>query len=330
VVAASVVIPTRDRHTLLLELLRRLEEQDAAPGAFEIVVVDAGSTDSTTSMLSSWFSRQPFRWVAIGPAAAARARNAGAAASVGQLLIFLDDDMLPGPGFISAHLEAAGKSLDAVVVGACPVVGARRPFSRMIARWYTGQFDAMTAAATTGLPLTAFQVFTGNLMVPRAVFEGIGGFDERFEGYGGEDTDFGIRLVTAGIPLRYAPSAVAEHRFGASWPVWINRVRALAAGTILLAEKHPRWAREFPAGQAEPSSVLRRHGAWLAWKAPWLGLLVVPPLLALGILLDAANLDRSWQRVNRVVYDFQYWSGVRDRVGDEAGWQRVRALAQVA
>lgn len=329
-VAASVVIPTRDRHTLLLELLRRLDEQDAAPGAFEIVVVDAGSADGTTSMLSSWFSRQPFRWVAIGPAAAARARNAGAAVSVGQLLIFLDDDMLPGPGFISAHLEAAGKFPGAVVVGACPVAGARRPFSRMVTRWYAGQFDTMTAAAAAGHTLTAFQVFTGNLTVPRAIFEGIGGFDEQFEGYGGEDTDFGIRLVVARVPLRYAPSAVAAHRFGASWPVWINRVRALAAGTILLAEKHPGWAREFPAGQTDPSSVLRRRGAWLAWKAPWLGRLVMPPLLALGVLLDAANLDRLWQRVNRVVYDFQYWSGVRDRVGDEAGWQRLRARAQGA
>ena len=314
---------------MLLELLRRLDEQDAGPDTFEIVVVDAGSTDGTPSALSSWPSRRPFRSVAIGPAAAARARNAGAAAAVGQTLIFLDDDMLPDPGFISAHLEAAGQFPGAVVVGACPVVGARRPFSRMIARWYAGQFDAMSAAATTGLPLTAFQVFTGNLMVPRAVFEGIGGFDERFEVYGGEDTDFGVRLVVAGIPLRYAPSAVAEHRFGASWPVWIKRVRALASSTILLAEKHPQWAREFPAGQTEPSSVLRRHGAWLAWKAPWLGRLVMPPLLALGVLLDAANLDRPWQRVNRVVYDFQYWSGVRDRVGDEAGWQRARALAQV-
>lgn len=329
-VAASVVIPTRDRRAMLLELLRRLGAQDAAPGAFEVVVVDAGSTDSTTSALSSWFSRQPFRSVAIGPAAAARARNAGASASVGHLLIFLDDDMLPDPGFISAHLEAARQFPGAVVVGACPVAGARRPFSRMIARWYAGQFDAMTTTATTGHTLTAFQVFTGNLMVPRAVFERIGGFDERFEGYGGEDTDFGIRLVAAGIPLRYAPWAVAAHRFGASWPVWISRVRALAASTILLVEKHPRWAREFPVGQMEPSSVLRRHGAWLAWKAPWLGRLVMPPLLALGVLLDAANLDRPWQRVNRVVYDFQYWSGVRDRVGDEAGWQRVRALAQVA
>jgi GT2 family glycosyltransferase len=61
------------------------------------------------------------------------------------------------------------------------------------------------------LPYTC--LFTGSLLVPRLLFEKIGGFDQvSFSYYGGEDFDFGIRFRDAGVKIAYANRAIAVHK----------------------------------------------------------------------------------------------------------------------
>ncbi len=323
VVTASVIVATRNRRRLLADLLQGLELQDVSPGTFEIVVVDAGSTDGTAEMLAAWSGRHPLRHLALGPAALAKARNAGARASSGALLIFLDDDTVPAPGFVRAHVDAARVYPGEVVTGPCPITDARGPFRRMIAAWYARQYDTMAEAVGAGQNLAPDLLYGGNFVVPRNVFEKNGGFDESFVRYGGEDTDLGFRLHAAAVPLRYEPRAIVEHRFGTSWSVWVRRVRPQGASMIVIMLRHPA-ARYYPE-EWLPARILRRKGAWLAWRAPLLGRAIVLPLLVAGQLLDAAGLDRPWQRVNRLVYDYHFWIGVRDVIGDLRDWERFLA-----
>jgi GT2 family glycosyltransferase len=91
----SLIIPTRNRRAVLAETLARL---DTLPDrAFETIVCDNGSTDDSL-LLSGQFPE--VRWIALGENLGCAARNVGAAAARGRLLLMLDDDSWPAPRVI--------------------------------------------------------------------------------------------------------------------------------------------------------------------------------------------------------------------------------------
>ena len=101
----SVVIPTHNRLEVLAEVLQALEFQYAAP-AFEVVVVDDGSTDCTGDWLRSRTFQMPLRAIVQENHGPAAARNTGIAAASGRWLAFLGDDTVPSPGWLAAHRTA--------------------------------------------------------------------------------------------------------------------------------------------------------------------------------------------------------------------------------
>jgi glycosyltransferase involved in cell wall biosynthesis len=103
-IKASIIIPTYNRKDNLVRILESLKDQTASPGDFEVIVVDDGSTDDSSAVagLAFPFSLRYLRQANLGSAAA---RNAGAELASGDLLIFLDDDMIVEKGFISGLLR---------------------------------------------------------------------------------------------------------------------------------------------------------------------------------------------------------------------------------
>lgn len=94
--ACSIIIPTRDRALILERTLSRLA---ALPDErFEMIVVDNGSTDQTASLQAQF---PKVRWILLGKNLGAAARNLGAMAAAGRILLMLDDDSWPEPGVIS-------------------------------------------------------------------------------------------------------------------------------------------------------------------------------------------------------------------------------------
>src|SRR5947207_2978022 len=102
----SVIIPTHNRAALLSECLRALEAQSAPRDAFEVLVLDDGSTDETRRMLEGRPFDLRLRSYFRPHGGANAARNHGAAAAAGRLLLFLGDDMLAAPDLVAAHLGA--------------------------------------------------------------------------------------------------------------------------------------------------------------------------------------------------------------------------------
>src|SRR5690606_33997990 len=90
--AVSVVVPTYNRSTVLHNTLASVARQTAAPGPIEVIVVDDGSTQALAPAFLGQFSL-PLRCLRQDNAGATRARNAGAAAATGDLLVFVDDDI---------------------------------------------------------------------------------------------------------------------------------------------------------------------------------------------------------------------------------------------
>ena len=111
---ASIVIRSHNEAPRLKLVLRSLEQQ---VGLGEVVVVDDGSTDTTPDVLAQASRRLPLTIIRHQePQGRSATSNAGAAAASGDIVIFLDGDMLAGPGLVAAHLACHSGS-DKMLIG---------------------------------------------------------------------------------------------------------------------------------------------------------------------------------------------------------------------
>src|SRR4051812_18673502 len=106
----TVVIPTYNRKESLFVTLRALEKQTLGRDLFEVVIVSDGSTDGTRQAVEA--AQFPFRVRVMeqpnsGPSTA---RNFGARAACGKVIVYLDDDIEPLPDFLNVH--AQGHAID--------------------------------------------------------------------------------------------------------------------------------------------------------------------------------------------------------------------------
>ena len=147
----------------------------------------------------------------------AAARNAAARAATGTALVFLDMDCIPTPSLIADY--AAGlDTLDGLLMGEVMYL----PGGAAQGAW---TYDAFAAVAERhsdrrgpppqGIELCAdYRCFWSlNFAMLRTTFLATGGFDERYVGYGGEDTDFGKTISVAGIPIAWIKGALAYHQY---------------------------------------------------------------------------------------------------------------------
>ena len=247
--AASVVVATRNRSALLGRLLDALEAQDLSE-PFEVVVVDDASTDDTPELLAKRAAvARGFTLVALsqetnrGPATA---RNRGWRTASAPVVCFTDDDCIPDPGWVRAHLAAVATGAEVVQGRTMPVPAQKhrsRPFSRSIQRERDGGFYE-----------------TCNMAYRREVLEEVGGFDETFRFPFGEDTDLAWRAIDAGHPVVFTAAAEVHHEV---WPFdWRSHKSDIRRheGLVQLVKKHPHLRELFPM----PWCVARRHSAALA------------------------------------------------------------------
>src|SRR4051812_41105072 len=101
----SVVIPTKDRSDALARTLAALESQRVSD-ELEVIVVDNGSSDETVAMVGAHAvnSKLPIKLIVHPEGGPAAARNAGATAASGKILLLLGDDTEPADkGLVEAH-----------------------------------------------------------------------------------------------------------------------------------------------------------------------------------------------------------------------------------
>ena len=222
----SVVVPCFEAPDALALTLAGLEGQDYPRELFEVVIVDDGSDPPLPVgpvALQAKLVRQERRGFGL-----ARARNAGARAATHGILVFLDGDVIPEPGLLAAHARWHHAVSDALTLGFCAYVsvagvdaGAVRQRVGTLGELFEGRpFDPpwlerhMTRTGKfTSRHEDLFRAVTGhNLGISRAFFEAVGGFDESFVRYGGEDTEFGYRVQMHGGLLVPEPGASGWHQ----------------------------------------------------------------------------------------------------------------------
>ena len=100
----SVIIPTYNRSQFLKKILNSLLGQTQEKCDYEIIVVDDGSTDDTSLILNTIKTSYNFKFVRQKNAGLSAARNHGATQAQGEILLFLDDDIVASSELIKEHL----------------------------------------------------------------------------------------------------------------------------------------------------------------------------------------------------------------------------------
>ncbi|HEV3271314.1 MAG TPA: glycosyltransferase [Candidatus Methylacidiphilales bacterium] len=191
----SVIIPTFKRHETLGACLKHLspEIQNVSPDLFEVIVTDDAPGDETRDFLVRNYPRAlHHRGPQKGPAAN---RNSGAKSARGEWLVFLDDDCLPQPSFLSAYIEAIGKNPDCLVFEGCTL--AERPRIRL---------DEEAPINDRGGYL-----WSCNFLIQRKLFLEMGGFCELYPYACMEDVDFREQLREKNIRFLFVPGASVVH-----------------------------------------------------------------------------------------------------------------------
>ncbi|HEU4657594.1 MAG TPA: glycosyltransferase [Capillimicrobium sp.] len=235
-VRVTIVVPARDAAGFLPALLDGVARQDLGGLGAELLVVDNGSSDETAAVARAAGARV----IREPTPGASAARNAGARAARGELVVFLDADCVPRDGWLA--------SLVAVLDGRPDLGGAggrivAAPPSTLLERYAERRGD-VTQDAGLADPAGPW-VLTANCAYRRDVLERLGGFEPALRS--GEDVDLSWRMQhELGLGLAYAPGAVVEHRhrtsLGGLWRQW----KRYGWGTVQLAQRYPREGVELP------------------------------------------------------------------------------------
>lgn len=198
----SVVIPTYRRDQVLLDTIEHLLR--AAARASEILVVDQTPRHAvgTERRLRKLDAEGSIRWVRLDRPSIPRAMNTGLARAKEEIVLFLDDDVVPEEGLVPAHARAHNETGVAVVAG------------RVIQPWEVDgaarDEDGFRFSSQRRARVTEFM--GGNFSVKRSVALRIGGFDENFvhAAYRFE-ADFADRARAAGGHILFEPAASVRH-----------------------------------------------------------------------------------------------------------------------
>ncbi|HUR99721.1 MAG TPA: glycosyltransferase [Pyrinomonadaceae bacterium] len=208
----SVIIPSYNRSDALKLTLDRLSAQDF-DGDWEVIVVNNNSTDDTNAVVAAQQLPCPLRLVErTTPGAVASSRNAGAREARGEYMIFIDNDILVEPCFVSSHVDLLESN------PLCWVLGEILPLPEQ-ENLPLGKFrkELQPESISNGVHETLG--FTGaNFSLPRTDFEKLGGFDEGFFISSSEDQEFALRARTElGVKVLSAPHIVGVHNDWAGW-----------------------------------------------------------------------------------------------------------------
>lgn len=251
----SVVVPTHNRAARLLPLLAALRDEIGRHGAAQLIVVDSASTDDTAAIAEREAAAHRFQVVRASQPGATLARNRGVAAARAPLVVFIDDDVMPRPGFLAA-LEAVHRDESVHAAGGRIVLAPEAELPSWLApafRSYLAEFDLGDAPRDLTRDCVELSPRTAIMSVRRDVFARLGGFSELFGPRGttpivGDEPELCRRIVAAGGRIVYVPDAVVDHFLPAA---------------RLTREAMAR--RFFYQGVTEAFAAIRFDGAGSAW-----------------------------------------------------------------
>jgi hypothetical protein len=263
----KVITLVHGRGAHLANLIRGLESSSLIPQGLWIVHMNEAPGDFTSRVLQI----NTLQVDELGGLPLARARNSVTAIDPEGPWVFLDVDCVPAHDLLAHYRDGLAAQPDALHMGQVRYLpeGANRP----------GWDEAALNAQGVEHPLTRFRTGAGNALPHHlfwslnfacrgSTFARIGGFDEGYRGYGGEDTDFAFRARDQGVAVLDNP-ALAFHQYHATYDPPLNHFADIVANAQRF---HSRWG----VWPMEGWLAAFRHLGLLHWTDQRLEIIEVP------------------------------------------------------
>jgi cellulose synthase/poly-beta-1,6-N-acetylglucosamine synthase-like glycosyltransferase len=229
----SVVVPTVGRAILADVVARSLEQN-----SFEVIVVADAKPDRVREILGSCgLDVDPRVRIVDGTGeGAGLARQAGADLATGDIVLFLDDDVVPAPGLVDGHRAAHELAQNRVVVGYLPVAPELVRAS-VTAAIYSTDYENECRLLDEHPDLVLLALWGGNLSLRRADSERVPQVADGFQRLLLEDTEFGLRCSRAGMVGVFDRALAAVHHHDQSVERFLEvAVRQAQASAVLHAQ----------------------------------------------------------------------------------------------
>jgi GT2 family glycosyltransferase len=307
--SVSVIIPTYNRRDSVERALRALAHQTLAPETYEVIVSIDGSQDGTREMVAAFAAPYQLSGIWQPNQGRAAACNAGIRSAQGEVLVIMDDDMEPASDCLECHSRAHPVGSRFGLMGAVPMYCQET--DPPVAAYVAAKFNRHLAnLARSDHRLTLRDFYSGHFSIRREVLLEVGLFDESFRIYGNEDLELSLRLLKAGVTLKYSAETLARQHYSKDFAGLARDTIAKGRTAVLLASKHP---------EALPDLQLSayKQSSW-RWRLARAGLLTLSrwwlatphTVIALIQRLEQRHV-KHLHRYYRFVLDYLYWLGAQ-------------------
>ncbi len=351
----TIILPTYNRLARLKKVLAGLAAQTYPD--FDVIVVSDGSTDGTDEYLQSLEIRD---WQLETPPPAipnpkseirnpkseirnpkseiqnptplfqpnqgvAATRNHGLSRATGELVLFIDDDVVPAPQMVAEHVnwhEANGR--DVVVMGPMlsPPDFAMQPWVQWEQAMLMKQYADMQAGHWQP---TARQFYTGNTSLRRQHLRDVGGFDANFRR--AEDVELAYRLADRGLRFLFNPDAVGYHYAERSFTSWIAIPYVYGRNDVIFTrDKGQSWllptiAYEFHHSRHPLIQKLVR----LCLDRPRLSRLVMTVSQHTAVIGHRLHQPQIPRLAYSVIFNLRHYQGICDELGGKQAFWQIKA-----
>jgi GT2 family glycosyltransferase len=256
--SVSVLTLVRGRERHLANLMRSLEAQSVAPR--ELVI--------------AWMQPEPFGDLPSLPFPVrhvivegedlplAKARNAAAKAASGEKLLFLDVDCIASPTVVQSYAAALeghdGICLSEVFYLPAAVTDFRGDYSVLdeLGKPHVSKPQFPDLGQVEQEP-DGGQLWGLSFAMRKSTWQAIGGMDEHFVGYGGEETDFAASAERAGVKTYRVGGARVYHQHHPVLIPPLHNFDPILRNARLFQEKHGRWCMSYWLGQFRDAGLIR-------------------------------------------------------------------------
>lgn len=254
IISALTLVRGRERH--LANLMKSLALQTQKPDELVIAWMQDEPHDNLPEI------GLPVRHVFVpgDPMPLAAARNRAAEVARGEVLVFLDVDCIAGPDLVAAYGAAAGERDglflgevlylpdgavgEAIDYAALDRIGQAHPSKPTMPD--TGVREEPDSGELWGL----------SFALRRERYLALGGMDESFHGYGGEETDFAARAGASGLRFYWTAGARAYHQHHSVHVPPLHQFDHILRNAARFRDKHGRWCMDYWLGQFRDQGLI--------------------------------------------------------------------------
>ncbi|RCX17585.1 GT2 family glycosyltransferase [Anaerobacterium chartisolvens] len=258
----SFIIPTYQNKRLIKNTLQSLNRQNGySKEDYEAVVIDDGSTDGTCEYIQGVNTNYSIEYIYLhrsSKSSRARARNAGISAAAGEIIVFIDGDMLIRENYLKELDRCFRASEDILVIGNRVMMTEEVSYEELTqeecfkgSKFEINSFENLEIRHIIFKHLSYnsccyihpwLQTFSCNMAVLKKHLDKNGGFDEGFKGWGIEDVELGYRLYKSGLRIIINNRIEAFHQCHSSdhnLKISPQKYANIELNALYFIEKHP-------------------------------------------------------------------------------------------